>query len=172
MYDGHLDQRPDDLKTLTKEQKHYFDELDNAQRRDVVNPELQEYFSTLPWSKSAKPGDNFARNGAALVVKHMGNESIARAETLHFVMSTILDTDRRSKDLTKRLLERFSASPDVVMHAMLDAVVSRAEEKDRRKIETLGIGAIVKASRERLEAGKPSRADVVAMHRVFDRIFG
>lgn len=169
------DELPDDLAKLTKEQEEIMNKLKEggaAHRRAIVDQELYEYFSRLPSAKSSDGHGHFALDGASLVLKHMGNDSLSQATTLHHVMSTMLNSVDRPMPLLKRFVAPKSVSADFVMRSMLEAVIASADESEKKRIETLGVGAIVKSVRERLEAGKAGKEDALVINNVFARIFG
>lgn len=167
-------QRPEDLKWLTKEQQDEFLENAGLARRAILHPGLEEHFNTLP-SKSLEAQACFATKGASLIMEHMAvDDALSQAETLHEVMTMMLAKGSQRLPLWKRLTTAGQVSAAVAVTSTLDALVKAAQEKgeDGRRMETLGIGAIVESVRMRMEAGEARAQDAEAMVHVFSRVFG
>lgn len=167
-------ERPKDLKWLTKEQQDEFVKDAGLARRTLVHPLLEEHFATLTSAKSLEAQACFATKGASLIMEHMDVDALSQAETLHQAMTMMLTKGSERLPLWKRLTSAGQMSAAVAVHSTLDALVKAAEGKgeDPKRMETLGIGAIVQSVRVRMEAGEARAQDAEAMAQVFTRIFG
>ena len=149
-------------------------ETNHERRDDSDRQALLNYFSTLPKVKQANSEHSFAKGGAALILNHLTDDDVAAAETFRAVMSKILETHSKSKakrSLWKRAIGKDDATlPGKVMHATLDAVHVADNEKERARHEVLGVGAMVRASRERLQGEDAQLADFDALNKAFSRV--
>ena len=111
--------------------------------------------------------DDAVGHGAALVHKHMGNDSVFRTRMLHKAMSTILINKRRSPWF---LVVRGPVSKDIFAKSLYEKVVESAPSG--HKLHTVATGAVTKAVRERLEAGTASKEDVRMIYWLMGQVLG
>lgn len=80
-----------------------------------------------------------------------------QARLLHSAMSSILDAHHKQKrSLSTELVSRddsATANADVVMSALVDAVIDAAEVENKKWMKMLAIGAVSKTVRESVQAG-------------------
>lgn len=135
---------------------------------------VRSYFATLPVHEDLV--SKYTAEGACVLMRHLQADDmtgIAQARLLHAAMSQILSSRlHKPKRTLLSLVRRGSAnvvSADVVLDSLFDAVVDAANAKDKKWMQMLAMGAIIRAVRESAEGGHSGEAEAQVMDRVFAR---
>ncbi|KAK5174357.1 uncharacterized protein LTR77_001437 [Saxophila tyrrhenica] len=130
--------------------------------------ELKSLFSAQPHPDDL---DDTIGEGAMVLHKHMSTDAILRARALHTAMSTIMDA--RAPPSTRWLFFKpKTVSKIELVKSLHDRVAEDSTDHDKRGLEALSTGAVVRAVRERLQAGNVGEEEMHLADWVITRVRG
>lgn len=132
-----------------------------------------DHFSRLPTSEDSL--SKYATDGAEMIMQTLGAKDVSgkdQARILHKAMSSILGAHRQEQQ--KRSLWRLfrreqSAAVEEVVDATVSAVIDAAEVREKKWMQMLAVGAVVRSVREAMQDATAGDAEGKTMVKMFER---